>query len=333
LSSRLGQDEALGAMLAVRGAIGGLLMGLANLVPGISGGTMLLAAGVYPSFIAAIAEVTTLRFRSRSLWLLGSILLAAVLSILLLAGSVRDLVVHHRYVMYSLFIGLTLGGVPLIWRIARPATAATWWAAGAAFALMCLMALSGVGGGATESHSYGLILLSGVAASSAMILPGVSGGYLLLLLGQYENILGTIDQLKRGLLGDGTAGPDLSLLIDALHVVVPLGLGILLGVVGVSNLLKWLLERFEKATLGVLLGLLLGAAVGLWPFQQAEKPAPGDVVKGRVVTTENLAAIDAEDWPLVRFDPSGRQVGTALLCIAAGLLGTLVIGRLGREPA
>ena len=89
-------------------------MGLANLVPGISGGTMLLAAGVYPGFISAIAEVTTFRFRFRSLILLASVVGSAALAILLLAGSVKDLVVDHRWIMYSLFIGLTLGGVPLV---------------------------------------------------------------------------------------------------------------------------------------------------------------------------------------------------------------------------
>ena len=101
-------------LLAVRGAVGGTLMGLANLVPGISGGTMLLAAGVYPGFISGIAEVTTLRFRPRSLILLASIVGCAALGILLLAGSVKGLVQEHRWVMYSLFIGLTLGGVPLV---------------------------------------------------------------------------------------------------------------------------------------------------------------------------------------------------------------------------
>ena len=93
--------------LVVRSSLGGVLMGLANLVPGISGGTMLLAAGVYPAFIEAIAEVTTLRFRLRSVILLGTVVAAAGLAILLLAGLVRTLVIEQRWVMFSLFIGLT----------------------------------------------------------------------------------------------------------------------------------------------------------------------------------------------------------------------------------
>lgn len=317
-------------LLVARGAIGGGLMGLANLVPGISGGTMLLAAGVYPGFVGAIAELTTLRFRPRSLVLLASIVATAGLAILLLAGTVKSLVEEHRWIMYSLFIGLTLGGVPLLWRMARPASPALLVAAALAFAAMGVMAFSGAAGGDGDGVGYVGMFLTGLAASSAMILPGVSGGYLLLLLGQYERILGSVDQVKRGLLGDGAtgAGPDLALLLDALHIVIPLGIGVVAGVVGVSNLLRWLLVRFEKATLGALLGLLLGAVVGLWPFQEAAPPQPGDVIKGRVVTAQNADSFESEDWPLARFRPSAAQVGGAVALIGLGLLTTLAIGRL-----
>jgi putative membrane protein len=320
-------------VLALRGALGGTLMGLANLVPGISGGTMLLASGVYTGFIAAIAELTTLRFRARSLVLLTTIVAAAGLAILMLAGTVRDLVIYHRWVMYSLFIGLTLGGVPLLWRMARPATPAVWVAAALAFALMCAMAFGGEGGASSERSGMLILFGAGLIASSAMILPGVSGGYLLLLMGQYENILGTVDQLKRGLLGDAAtgAGADLGLVLDALHVVIPLGLGIVGGVVGVSNLLEWLLERYPKATLGALLGLLLGAVVGLWPFQESRPPEIGEVLRGRTVTQENWSSFDDRHWPLRRFAPTPAQAGGSIALVAAGLLVTAAIGRAGRE--
>ena len=110
--------------LLPRGLLGGTLMGLANLVPGISGGTMLLAAGVYPGFISAIAELTTLRFRRRSLILLGTVGAAALFAIVALAGPVKDFVVGYRWIAYSLFIGLTLGGVPVVWALVRSPAAA-----------------------------------------------------------------------------------------------------------------------------------------------------------------------------------------------------------------
>jgi len=327
-SGMLAESSASLPVLAARSAVGGVLMGLANLVPGISGGTMLLAAGIYPAFISGIAEVTTLRFRLRSLVVVGTIAASAALAILLLAGLMKSLVVEQRWMMYSLFIGLTLGGVPLVWKLARPATPAVWGGAAVAFGAMLLMQLGG-DGNTSGDRSILLLLVSGLAGSSAMILPGVSGGYLLLLLGQYETILGAIDQLKTALLGE--AGFDMALLLDAMWVVVPVGIGVVIGIVGVSNAIKWLLERYAKATLGALLGLLFGAVVGLWPFQMPVAPKPGEVIKGRVVTAERLGEIDQEDWRLERFDPTGGQVAASLGLLGLGLGATLAIARFGAD--
>ncbi|MCH2171122.1 DUF368 domain-containing protein [Myxococcota bacterium] len=324
------RPERVSTLLVVRSAIGGALMGLANLVPGISGGTMLLASGVYPAFIAAIAEVTTLRFRLRSLVTLGAVAISAGLAILLLAGTIKTLVIENRWVMYSLFIGLTLGGIPLVWRMARPASASLVAGGAVTFVLMVVMAFGGDGARGGEASLF-LMFLAGLAASSAMILPGVSGGYLLLLLGQYEAILGTVDQVKLGLLSSG--GPDLGVLLGTANVVIPLGLGIVVGVVGVSNLLQWLLRRYPKATLGALLGLLFGAVVGLWPFQQSHPPEPGSVIEGRRVTETNLSEFDPEVWPVARFQPSSGQVVTSIALVGVGLGATTLIGRLGRETS
>jgi putative membrane protein len=313
-------DTAPLGVVATRGAVGGVLMGLANLVPGISGGTMLLAAGVYPRFIAAIAEVTTLRFRPRSLLLLGSVVLAAALAILLLAGVVRDLVVGHRWIMYSLFIGLTLGGVPLVGRMARPFDARVGWGAAVGFGGMALLGWSQlVGAGGADAHASGpvLLFLAGLAGASAMILPGISGGYLLLVLGQYVPILGAIDRFTDALRG-GDWGAVFAI---GLQVGVPVGLGVVLGIAGVSNALRFLLRRFEKATLGVLLGLLLGAVVGLWPFQAGVAPRAGDRHKGVVLTVDAARAVPPEDYPTRFFRPTARQVGGAGFLILAGLRG------------
>ena len=317
-------EVALG-VLGLRGAIGGVLMGLANLVPGISGGTMLLAAGVYPAFIRSIAELTTFRLRLRSIVLLVAIAGSAAVAILLLAGVMRSLVIEQRWLMYSIFIGLTLGGVPLVWRLARPAPPAVFAGATGAFALMGLMQLGSLGGDGAGEASTPFLALSGLAGASAMILPGVSGGYLLLLLGQYEVILAAIDTLKQGLLG----GPDLALVLESMDVVAPVGLGVVIGVVGVSNLLRWLLNRFEKPTLGALLGLLLGAVVGLWPFQAPVAPQVGDLVRGVAVSVETLAEIDVEHWRLVRFQPTPAQAAAALALIGLGVATTALVARIG----
>lgn len=162
-----------------------------------------------------------------------------------------------------------------------------------------------------------------------MILPGISGGYLLLLLGQYEPILTAIDNLKKGLIGE--AGFDVARVMMSLEVVIPVGIGVVLGIVFVSNGLRWLLGRFEKPTLGALLGLLLGAVIGLYPFQEAVPPQFGFTDHGRIVPESELANVPREDWPLEGYSPTTREVGSAGAALAGGLLLTLAVARLGRE--
>ena len=313
----------------VQALIGGALMGLANLVPGISGGTMLLVTGVYPDFIGAIAEVTTFRWRLASLVLLSAIGGAAALAIVLLAGPTKTVVIEYRWIMYSLFIGLTLGSVPLLWRLSHPVSQRFFIGAGAAFLLMVLLAFGNPTQTGHGEASLGLLFVAGLAGASAMVLPGVSGGYLLLLLGQYVPILSSIEKLRLGLLGTGEqAGLNWPLVEEALCVVVPVGIGGVAGVIGVSNLVRWLLEHHRAATLGALMGLALGAVVGLWPFQAGVPPQIGDLIQGHVVTLETLPRIDAEDWPVQFFPPSGGQIGTALVLIVIGAGATLGLNRL-----
>ncbi len=312
--------------LTARSVAGGTLMGLANLVPGISGGTMLLVTGIYPRFIGAIAELTTLRFRFRSLLVLGAVAVAAGLAIVLGAGPVKDMVVHHRWAAYSVFIGLTLGGVPVIWTMARGLSAPLVVGALAGLAAMIALAMlspaSGSGGG-----GWLTLFIAGLAGASAMILPGVSGGYLLLVLGQYVPILSAIDAAR-----DAVASGDYSAAVDpVVRVFIPVGLGVGVGIAAVSNLIRYLLRRFEKPTLGVLLGLVLGAVVGLWPFQEGVEPIPGDVIKGVVQTPDTIAALDMADWPTRRFSPTALQVAGSLGLAGAGFAATLAIAHIGRE--
>ena len=317
------------ASTLVQALIGGALMGLANLVPGISGGTMLLVTGVYPAFIEAIAEVTTFRWRLSSLALLSAIGGAAALAIILLAGPTKTIVIEYRWIMYSLFIGLTLGSVPVIWRLSHPVSQRFFIGTGGAFLFMVLLALGNPGQTGQAEESLVLLFVAGLAGSSAMILPGVSGGYLLLLLGQYVPILSSIEKLRLGLLGtDAQAGLNWPLVQEALFVVVPVGIGVVAGVMGVSHLVRWLLAHQRTATLGALMGLVLGAVIGLWPFQAGVPPQIGELVQGQVVTLETLSQIDVEDWPVQFFPPSSGQIGAALVLIVMGVGATLGLDRL-----
>jgi putative membrane protein len=314
--------------LVTRSTGGGVLMGLANLVPGISGGTMLLATGIYPRFIDAVADLTRCRLRLESILVLACVAAAAGAGILLLAGTLRDLVVHHRWVMYSLFIGLTLGGLPVVWHLARPASKGMILAAVVSFSVMVVLAVlqaAGVTGG--NGSNRVMLFLAGVAAAGAMILPGVSGGYLLLLMGQYVPILSGIDTLKSAL-RDG----DLAAMWDPLlTVVLPVGLGVALGVAIVGNLLQWLLHHYQKPTMGGLIGLLLGSTVGLWPFQRPLPPKLGDTIKGQRVTAANIGEIDPEDWCMTYFQPDAWTLLCSIGLILLGLAVTTVIAHVGHE--
>ena len=136
------RERPITPLLLVRAGVGGVLMGLANLVPGISGGTMLLAAGVYPDFVEAVAGVTRLSRRLRPWIILAAVALPAVIAIAVLAGTIRDAVLMHRWIAYSLFIGLTLGGAPTLLKMLRPLSRSALTATVVAFVAMVALALA-----------------------------------------------------------------------------------------------------------------------------------------------------------------------------------------------
>ena len=321
--------ETFGIGTLARASLGGALMGLANLVPGISGGTMLVASGIYQRFITAISDVTRLRLKPPSLLVLGTVVMAAGLAIVLLAGTISSLLVSHRWAMYAIFIGLTWGGAPLLVRMLRPFTPAAWIGVVCGAIAMAGLSLAQSAGAAGSGQSgFLLLLFAGIAGASAMILPGVSGAYLLLLLGQYRPILESIDRLK-----DAASARSISLAWAEAPVLAPVGIGVVVGVVGVSNLLKMLLERAPKPTIGVLLGLLLAAPIGLYPFKEGVPPAVGETFDGAVVTEESLAEIDPRDWPERAFAPSGGQIAGAAGLILLGFGLTMGLASIGNRPS
>jgi len=311
----------------LRCVLGGVLMGLANLVPGISGGTMLLAAGIYPRFIQALADLSALRLRKQSFFVLGLVGIAAASAILLGAGPVKDAVVEHRWAMYSLFIGLTLGGVPVLWQMARPGTSTFWSGMVAGLLLMAALAWLQFQGASSGANREGVVMMfiAGVAGASAMILPGVSGGYLLLVLGVYVPVLAAIHALKEALKsGDLSSASD-----PVMAVVLPVGLGVGVGILLISNLIKVVLERHEQATLGVLMGLLVGAVFGLWPFQEGVAPKVGEMFKGQVLTSERLAELTPDKFPTEIYAPTFNEVMMALGLVGLGYMITTLVARVG----
>lgn len=324
---------------------GGVLMGLANLVPGISGGTMILAVGLYDRFVGSIADVTRLRLRRPSLMFLALLGLAVGCTIVGLSRFAVDLVNDHRWIMYSLFVGLTLGGVPELWRRSRPAGPGVVLAILAGIGVMVAVAYALSGTQLPETLP--VLVLVGAAGASSMILPGISGSYVLLILGMYDRIIGS---LSLSAWREDMAG--------SARIVLPVVVGAALGMALLSNVLKVFLERAPRLSHGALLGLLLGSVIGLWPFQQPVDPTLAHRPTRKAVTAlatgvdaetirakfgaefddarlaalrESYAGLGAGELKtkadeFQRFTPTGKQIGIALGLLVVGFVLTLLLG-------
>ena len=273
-------DEAArggGPLPIIRSAVAGVLMGLANLVPGVSGGTMIVVMGLYDEFITALADVTRLRPTKRSITFLVILGCAALMVIASLEGPLARAVTLHRSAMFSLFIGMTLGGVPLLIKMLHRLSKASVVGVAIGLTLMVAIAITKepppdreafeeavAAGRLVIEPDYPRDVIAGALGMSAMVLPGVSGAYMLLILGRYETILAAVAMTKDYLLSVGREGDPWAFLA----VMVPVGIGAVLSLVVLSNLLKWMLHRHRNFTVGVLLGILFGAVVGIWPFDE-----------------------------------------------------------------
>jgi putative membrane protein len=235
----------------------GIAMGAADVVPGVSGGTVAFISGIYDELLRSIASVPAalgmlLRGRVLAAWQAANVtfllvLLAGILtSVLSLARVITFLLEEHPIPVWSFFFGLILVSAHLV---AREIQRWNWsrfvsFAIGTAFAYWITVA-SPVQWG-TDSLS---IFFAGSIAICAMILPGISGSFILLLLGLYPFILGAVKGLD-------------------INVLMLFASGCLVGIVSFAGLLRWLLVRWRDLTLALLTGLMLGSLNKLWPWKE-----------------------------------------------------------------
>ena len=245
-------------------------MGAANLVPGVSGGTMVLACGLYGHFVDSTADATRLKFTRFSVLFLVLLWGAKLASMGALAKPVTLAVVRYPSVAYAIFAGMTLAGTPILWRM-RPKRGERRGVglalAVAGFAAMLLltptMTKPPVGDGPyVPTTNIPLDLLAGGLALSAMVLPGVSGATMKLVLGRYEPTVWSIGETWAWVVPWDSAAPA----GQWGPIIVPYVLGALVGLFAVSNLLKWLLKRHEAVMAALLLGVLWGSATVIWPW-------------------------------------------------------------------
>jgi|APHM01.1.fsa_nt_gi Predicted membrane protein len=249
----------------------GLFMGAADTVPGMSGGTVALVTGIYDRLIAAVTAVdprdigdlarlhrpvgrtglreTLDRVDAPFLVVLFAGVLTAVATV---AGVVETLLETRPGVVYGFFFGLIAASAVVLLRTVALDARRLAVAVGAA---VLVAAVSGLTGGVT-SESLVVLFAAAAVAASAMVLPGVSGSFLLLVLGQYERFLGLVTGFFEGLRAavDGDPGAVVAPMVG----VTVFGAGVVTGVLSMSHAVGWALTNYRRTTLAALVGLLVG---------------------------------------------------------------------------
>jgi putative membrane protein len=292
--------------------IQGVMMGAADVIPGVSGGTIAFITGIYEELIASIKGIhprliTTLRkegfgamWREANASFLVAVFGGIGIALFSLAHLISYLLTHHATPLWSFFFGLILASTWVVgrkighWDVLR----VVQLVAGALFAGWIVTALP-----AQTPDAPWFIFLSGAVAISAMILPGISGSFILLLLSKYEYI---IDAIKG---------------FDAATLAL-FGTGCVSGLAAFSRLLDWLFKRAHDATVAVLTGFMAGSLLKIWPFKV--------VLETRINSHgEVVPVVERPVWPDLSQD-SGVLLG-ALGLAAMGLAIILILDRWNPE--
>lgn len=283
----------------------GMGMGAADVVPGVSGGTIAFITGIYIELVNSIKSVNlqAVRFfftgRWKSFWkhINGNFLLAVFagifISVISLAKLLEYILENHPILIWSFFFGLILASSYIVsrkvkkWDYTR--LVALLGGIGIAFYITSITP-------AETTESFWIIFISGVLASCAMILPGISGSFILLLLGKYAFALNAVNNVE----------------ISALLL---LGSGAVVGLISFANILSWLLKKYYASTIAVLSGFMLGSLNKIWPWKET--------VETIIVDGHEKPLIEKNIIPVIS-DPSD-QFWLAILMAVAGIAIILVI--------
>jgi putative membrane protein len=242
----------------------GMAMGLAEIIPGVSGGTIAFITGIYERLLNAIKAWNPGSFKLlfsgkfRSFWtaidgwFLSSLLLGMAIGMVTGVFAVTWLMEHYLEPLWGFFFGLIIASAILIirqihqWDLLR----VILLLAGIAFAVLIISINPSEG-----SHAYWFIFLSGLIAVSALMMPGVSGSFMLLILGMYGFIIPTFKSLFTGFE------------MDNFIIILVFALGLLVGLLSFSRVLSWTFKRYHQSTLMVLTGFIIGSLYKIWPWR------------------------------------------------------------------
>ncbi len=259
-------------------ALKGACMGAADVIPGVSGGTIAFIMGIYDEFVGSIAKIDAASVkmlfsgRIKDFWkhINGNFLLSLIagigISVVALAGLMQTLLSKFPIQTWAFFFGLIVASSLFILR-----GISDWRAKDLAMVVLGLVlgvTVCTLSPTQTPDDLW-FIFISGAIAICAMILPGISGSFILLILGKYQYIMACISNLVAG--------------VDFGHNALILGvflIGAVVGILGFSKLLHWLLARWHRSTLIVLAGFIIGSLVKVWPWSNAEALAQADAAGG-----------------------------------------------------
>lgn len=249
-------------------AVKGACMGAADVIPGVSGGTIAFIMGIYDKFVASLAAINaeavklffTGKFKEFWRHINGGFLLSLVVgigvSVISLATVMQTLLSDFPIQTWAFFFGLIVASSIFILRgISGWGLREILFLIGGILLGVTICTLSPT----QTPDALWFIFLSGAIAICAMILPGISGSFILLILGKYQYILGAVSDLVAG---QNIAG---NLLIIGVFAI-----GAIVGILGFSKFLHWLLSRWRKQVLIILAGFIIGSLVKIWPWNNPE---------------------------------------------------------------
>lgn len=241
----------------------GVVIGLANIIPGVSGGTMMVSMGIYDTIIGCINSL--FKDFKRCIKTLWPYALGMVLGILGLAKLITFLLGTYPLPTNMAFIGLILGGLPIILKKMKGEKKGVAGVIAFVLAFALVVGLKIVGGGngtdATITLNIGqmiVLFIMGVIAAATMVIPGVSGSMMLMLLGYYNPVVGSVSGLVDALLSG-----NVSAIFSCCVVLIPFGIGVVVGIFAVAKAIEVLLRRFPGPTYCAIMGLVAASPVAI----------------------------------------------------------------------
>ncbi|MGJ8673649.1 DUF368 domain-containing protein [Rubritalea sp.] len=243
----------------------GFAMGAANVVPGVSGGTVAFITGIYERLINALksfdlkAVKLLLSWKVKEFidyidfWFLASLGAGVLCSVLTLAKLLE--IGFEKYPIYvaALFFGLILASIPSVGKMVKQWSPSRFVSLVIGLAIALSMAFAPA---ASENTNLFYLMLCGVVAMCSMIIPGVSGSFVLLLLGNYQLIMiSSVNKLREGNLG------------ESLPILIPVGVGAVVGLIVLSHFLSWLFKRYHDNAVAVITGFVAGSLAIIWPWK------------------------------------------------------------------